>query len=116
VKVLKADEMVASDTKVNAVVIPGSLAVNAPEPLENWLRGFNGSRLIVQDEAAGVYWSNDVMQAAQLARGLAEGQEIRPRSVKRASGWMIVVYVFAILFALQLLFMLFAMGISSLVD
>jgi hypothetical protein len=42
---------------------------------------------------------------------LAEGQEIQKQKMSR-SPWTIIVYVFAALFALQLLFMLFALGLS----
>jgi len=92
----------------SAIIVSGALAVNAPE----WIRSFNGSRLIVEDEAAGVYWSQDVGQAAQVVQSLAEGQDVRPQSAKGSSAWMYVIYIFAALFALQLLFFLLALGIS----
>ena len=84
-----------------------AVAVEAPE----WIRSFGGSRLIVQDEAAGVYWNQDAGQAAQIAQSLAEGQEVRMQR-KTRSAWIYVVYVFAALFALQFLFFLLAFGIS----
>ena len=92
----------------SAIIVSGALAVNAPE----WIRSFNGSRLIVEDEAAGVYWNQDVGQAAQVVQSLAEGQDVRPQSAKGSSAWMYVIYIFAALFALQLLFFLLALGIS----
>lgn len=92
----------------SAIVVSGALAVDAPE----WIRSFKGSRLIVQDEAAGVYWNQDAGQAAQVVQGLAEGQAVRPQSTKGNSAWTYVVYVFAALFAVQLLFMVLALGIS----
>ena len=96
------------DGNFGAVVISGALAVDAPE----WIRSFKGSRLIVQDEAAGVYWNQDAGQAAHVVQSLAEGQAVRPQSGKGNSAWTYVVYVFAALFALQLLFMVLALGIS----
>jgi len=92
----------------SAIIVSGALAVNAPE----WIRSFNGSRLIVEDEAAGVYWNQDAGQAAQVVQSLAEGQDVRPQSAKGSSAWMYVIYIFAALFALQLLFFLLALGIS----
>ncbi len=80
------------------------------------MRSFSGSRLIVPDEAAGVYWLDDFGQAALSARALAEGQEVRPQSAKKTSAWTVVSYVFAALFALQLLLILLSLGISTLVD
>jgi predicted benzoate:H+ symporter BenE len=57
---------------------------------------------------------NDFGQAVASAQALAEGQEIRPQSAKRSTtpAWMYVMYVFAALFALQLLFILLTLGIS----
>ena len=113
VTLANANQEVADDLKANAVVLPGSLALNMPEHAEAWIRSFNGSRFIVPDEAAGVYWMNDFEQMAESARALAEGQEIRPQSVtKTISAWTTVAYVFAALFACQLLAILLTVGIS----
>ncbi len=111
VKVVNASEF-SGAAEANAVILPGSLAVKMPESLEGWMKSFNGSRLIVPDEAAGVYWLDDFGQAALSVRALAEGQELRPQSAKKTSAWTIVAYVFAALFALQLLLGLVAFGIS----
>jgi hypothetical protein len=101
------------ETKADAVILPSSVAVNPPENVDAWLRSFNGSRLIVADDAAGVYWMNDFGQAAQSVRTLAEGQELRPQSATRTTSvWTTVAYVFAVLFAIQLIFMLLAFSIS----
>ena len=115
ITVTNANEKVADDLKANAVVLPGSLALNmtAAPNAEAWINSFNGSRLIVPDEAAGVYWMNDFEQMADSARALAEGQEIRPQSALRTTPvWTYVAYVFAALFACQLLGILLALGIS----
>ena len=113
VTVLNANENIPNVVKANAVVLPGSLAVNAPANVDAWLRSFNGSRLIVADEAAGIYWMNDLEQLAQSAQALAEGQEIRPQSAARSTPvWTYVAYVFAALFACQLVIILITLGIS----
>ena len=91
----------------NALVLSGSLAANAPE----WIRSFGRSRIIVQDEAQNLVWAEDAAQAAESAQRLAEGQEIQKKKPTR-SAWTIVAYVFAALFALQLLLILLAFGIS----
>ena len=104
-----------ADLKADTVILPGSLAVNTTETVEAWLRSFNGNKLIVSDEAAGVFWMNDFEQAADSAKSLAEGQDLRPQSSKRTTSiWTYVAYVFAALFACQMLFMLLAFGISLL--
>jgi uncharacterized protein DUF5671 len=95
------------DGNFNAILLNGSLAVDAPE----WIRSFNGSRIVVQNEANDLVWTNDAAQAAQSVQQLAEGQEIQKQKTGR-SPWMIAIYVFAALFMLQLLFLLLAFGIS----
>ena len=116
VAVLMVGQPIPVDLKANAVVLSGSLAVNLPDHVEAWFRSFNGSRLIVNDDAAGIYWINDFGQAALSAQALAEGQEIRPRSaVKSTPIWTYVAYVFAALFACQLIFILLSLGISLVV-
>ena len=113
VTVVNVNEKIPDDMTPSAIVLTGSLAVNTPENVEAWMRSFNGIRLIVADDAAGIYWMNDLGQAAQSARAMAEGQEIRPQSsAKTTSVWTTVAYVFAVLFAIQLVFMLLAFGIS----
>ena len=112
-KTVDANEVVSSEVKANAVVLPLSLAMNLPKNAEAWIRSFNGSRLIVNDEAAGVFWMNDLEQVAASAQALAEGQELRPQSSQKGtSAWTVVAYVFASLFACQLLFGLLMLGIS----
>jgi hypothetical protein len=91
----------------NALLLNGSLAVDAPE----WIRSFDGSRIVVQNDARNIVWTDDAAQAAQSVQQLAEGQEIRGQKLGRPV-WMIVVYVCAALFMLQLLFILLALGIS----
>lgn len=98
------------DGNFSALVLSGKLAVDAPE----WIRSFNGSRVIIQNAANNLVWAEDAAQAAQSVQKLAEGQEIQKERSTR-SPWTFVIYVFAALFALQLLFMVFALGISLVV-
>ncbi len=91
----------------SAIILGGAVAVEAPE----WIRSFNGNRIIVQNEAQNLVWAEDVAQAAQSVQMLAEGQEVRIQKPTR-SAWIYVVYVFAALFALQLLFLVLLFGIS----
>ena len=94
----------------HALLLNGSLAVDAPE----WIRSFNGNRIVVQNEAQDLVWTEDAAQAAQSVQQLAEGQEIRRQKMGR-SPWMIVVYVFAALFGFMLLMMLLSLGIRLVV-
>jgi hypothetical protein len=110
VRVTNTDPDVRPEGEFDAILLDGNLAVNAPE----WIRSFHGSRIVVQNEARDVVWADDAAQAAQSVQQLAEGQEVRRQRLGR-SAWTIVVYVFAGLFLLQLLFMLVAFGISLVV-
>lgn len=111
--VVNAGEKLAKDVQADAIILPASLAVDPPKNVEAWIRSFNGNRLIVNDEAAGVFWMNDFGQAADSAKSIAEGQELRPQSPKRITPvWAYVAYIFAALFACQLLFMLTMLGVS----
>jgi hypothetical protein len=104
---------IPADLQADAVILPGSLAVNTPDNVAGWINSFNGSRLIIPDEAAGVYWLNDFGQAAESVRTLAEGQKLRPQSATRATSvWTTIAYVLAALFGLQMVFVLLMFAIS----
>ncbi|MBE0669194.1 MAG: hypothetical protein IH588_01280 [Anaerolineales bacterium] len=111
--VLNVKDGVPADVKANAVILPGSLAVSPQGNVGAWIQSFGGSKLIIPDEAAGVWWLNDFGQAADSAKALAEGQDIRPQSAIRTTPvWTYIAYVFAALFACQLVFVLLAFGVS----
>lgn len=94
----------------NVLLLDGSLAVDAPE----WIRSFNGNRIVVREDVQDIVWADDTLQAAQSLQQLAEGQEVRRQKMGR-SAWMVVIYVFAALFLLQLLLVLLTLGISLVV-
>jgi hypothetical protein len=110
VQVTATSPDVKPDGDFNAILLNGSLAVDAPE----WIRSFDGSRVVVQNEAKDIVWTEDAAQAAQSIQQLAEGQEIRRQKMGR-SAWTVVVYVFAGLFMLELLLVLLTFGISLVV-
>jgi hypothetical protein len=95
------------DGTFSALVLSGSLAMDAPE----WIRSFNGSRIVVRDDARDLIWTDDAVQAAQSIQKLAEGENIQRPKVGR-SPWIILVYIFAALFGFILLMMLVSIGIS----
>lgn len=98
------------DGNFNAILMNGSVAVDAPE----WIRSFNGSRIVVQNEAKDIVWTDDAAQAAQSVQQLAEGQEIHRQKMGR-SPWMIIVYIFAALFGLIFLMILLSIGVRLVV-
>lgn len=104
---------------VKAVLLPLGVMVELPGATREWLDGFGGLKIVVPIEAKGWLWIGGTprraaARAALVARQLAEGQEVRPEG--GASGWTVVAYIFAALFALQLLFILLTLGISAFVD
>ena len=107
VQVTVADPSGRPQGNFNAIILSGSSAVDAPE----WVRSFGGNKIIVQNNTKHLVWADDIAQAAQSVQQLAEGEEVRIQKPSR-SGWIYVVYIFAALFAIQLLFILFAIGIS----
>lgn len=98
--------------KFNAMVVAGSRLLDAPQ----WVRGFRGERIVVPDPTDGVHWAggidaNPIQKAALAARQMAEGQA-SPQSQKR-SGWMVIVYIAAALFGVELIMMLVGLVLST---
>jgi hypothetical protein len=115
VAMLAASGQVPDETEYQAVILPASVAYNPPENLRAWLESFQGKKIVVPDEVEGALLAGDARQAASMARRLADGQEVVPAAGTGQPGWMIVVYVFAALFALQLLAALLMLGVSAVV-
>jgi len=104
--------------RVQALVLPASLALDPPEALRVILEDFKGAKVVVQGETPGWVLSGlpkrglnvSAQQAALALRQLAEGQEVRPSAA--ASAGMIVLYVIAVLFGLEVAFLMFALLMS----
>jgi hypothetical protein len=92
----------------NTLIIDGRLAATGASA---WIQSFGGSRIVIENEAGNIVWAEDVMAAAESAQRMAEGQEIQKKR-GTTPAWMYVVYVFAALFALELLFILLMLGMS----
>jgi hypothetical protein len=97
-----------------AVILPAELAVRPAEGLRVWLQGFAGVHLVVPTPVKDWHWINAsgmdlpglAQQTARLVRGLAEGEQAP--ELKASASWMIVVYILAGLFVLELLLGLIA--------
>lgn len=113
--VLAADANIPAEAaSARAVVIPSDLAVNPPDELRKFLAGFDGHVITSLVEQPRFIWSagpKPVESAALTLRQLSEGLEVK-QSAGGTSAWMVVIYIFAALFGLQLLLMLFSLGIT----
>jgi hypothetical protein len=91
-----------------AVILPAELVSRPSEALRLWLQGFSGERLVITLPTQGWYWvpvarkglAGLARQTAQIVRQLAEGQEAPP--LREYTAFMVGVYIFAGLFALEL--------------
>jgi nitrate reductase NapE component len=106
-------ESLTNEMRANAkaVVIPTNLALTPPEALRLWLQEFKGEKIMTDANAQGWVASGlTPQQTAQAVRALAEGQEYKAQSGTPA--WVAVAYVFAAIFAIQLIFILIAVTAS----
>lgn len=99
--------------EAKAVILPASLALNPPEGLRKWLQGFSGEKIVLTEAVPG--WVMSALtpeQAARSARQAAEGEEVR---LSRPSpAWNVLQTIAVVIVGIQLLFFLFAIGISLL--
>ena len=106
------DSPKSDDSK--AVILPASLALDPPDALRNWLMVFSGEKIIVGEAASG--WVLSALtpeQAARSARQVAEGEEVR--LARPSAAWEIVKMVAVVLLGIELLFLLFGLGMSLVV-
>lgn len=114
------DEKFEKDVEAQAVILPASLALNPPEELRKWVQSFRGKKIMVADVApekgAVSGWVMSALtleQAAQSARQLAEGEEVR--LARPSAAWEIAKIVAVVIIGIQILFSLLALGISLVV-
>ena len=97
-------------SQARAVILPGKIAAEPPEAIRVWLKNFSGSRLVVPTEAENWHWvfgsgrssSALVDRLLKIIREMAEGDESSPPGER--SPLQNVLYVFGVLFAIELLF------------
>jgi hypothetical protein len=109
--VVKSVEEGVKAEEVKAVILPASLAVSPPEALRKWLAAFDGEKIVVAEAVPGwVLTALTPEQAAQSARQVAEGEEVRlpqPSAV-----WRTIQIVAVIVLGLQVLLFLLVLGVS----
>ncbi|GAB4505638.1 MAG: hypothetical protein Fur0043_26350 [Anaerolineales bacterium] len=111
---LQTSESFPQERDFKAIILPASLALNPPAGLRRWLEAFEGEKIVVATEAVAGWVLNALTpeQAAQAARQLAEGQRVR--LARPSSAWNTVQMVAVVVLGLQLLLVLFSLGMSLL--
>jgi len=119
VAVQPIDQTVPAEARrMQAMVLPAALAFDPPEAMRLTLENFDGAKVVVAADVPGWVWSGQprrglnasAQQAAVALRQLAEGQEVRPSVA--TSPATIVLYVIAVLFGLEVAFLLFGLLMS----
>jgi Domain of unknown function (DUF5671) len=110
-----------ASAKIRLVILPSSLATAGGEAFQAWLRNLPAQRLLVPITNPDWLWVGQnpeggpdlTLQAAQAARQMAEGQPIRYASPQ--TPWGIASTILAILFLVEVLFLILAMLSSILI-
>lgn len=100
-----------------AVILSAEMAARPSEAIRIWLQGFDGQRLVLPTPLAGWSWVGSshsagtlTRKATQIVRQLAEGQEAGQE--RDTSAFMVLVYILAGLFTLELALLALALIIS----
>ena len=100
-----------------AVILPSELAARPSEAIRIWLQGFTGQRLVLPTPIAGWLWIGSsrsisalTRKTAQVVRQLAEEQEIAQE--RDTSAFTILIYIFAGLFAIELVILALSLVVS----
>ena len=99
----------SSETKL--VILPASLALDPPDALRKWLKNFGGEKIVVGQ--AGLGWVLSALtpeQAARFVQQIAEGGEVR--LARPSAAWSVVQTVAVVIVGIEILFFLFAIGVS----
>jgi len=99
--------------ETGAVILPTALALDPPDELRRWLKAFSGEKIVVGE--AGSNWVLNGLppeQAARSARQAAEGEDVR--LARPSATWNVVQTIAVVIVGVELLFFLFAIGISLL--
>jgi hypothetical protein len=109
--VVKSVEESVKTGDVKAVILPSSLALNPPDALRKWLTAFDGEKIVVAEAVPGwVLTALTPEQAAQSARQVAEGEEVR--LAQPSAIWRTIQIVAVIVLGLQALLFLLVLGVS----
>ena len=112
--VVKSVSESAETEEAKAIILQASLALEPPDALRKRLQDFSGEKIVVGEAASG--WVLSALtpeQAARSARQVAEGEQVSLPSPTAA--WEIAKIIAVVLLGIELLFMLFGLGMSLVV-
>jgi hypothetical protein len=81
--------------------------------LRKWLKDFSGEKIVVGEAGSG--WVLSALtpeQAAKSARQIAEGEDVR--LARSSAAWNVVQIIAVVIVGIEVLFFLFAIGMSLL--
>lgn len=99
-------------SQASLLLIPSNLVASSPEALHMVLQYYTGKILVIPQEQKNWYWlgmihrdqRRIVQEAAIVVQQLSENQT--PRTVAPSNPWMIVAYILAGLFLLEIVFLI----------
>lgn len=105
-------------SQARAVILPGRIAAEPAEAIRVWLKNFSGARLAIPTQAEGWRWIFGsgrslpmlINRTVKVVREMAEGDEISTPGGR--TPFQNVLYVFGVLFGVQVLFGLLMFIIS----
>lgn len=105
-------------SQARAVIIPGNVVAEPTEVIHVWLKNFSGQRISVPTSAENWHWlfgsgverSVIINRTVKAIREIAEGDEISTATAR--TPLQTVLYVFGVLFSIQILFGVFSFLVS----
>jgi hypothetical protein len=109
--VVKSVEESVKAEDVKAVILPVSLVLNPSAGLQKWLNAFGGEKIVVAEAVTGwVLTALTPEQAAQSARQVAEGEDVR--LARPSAVWETIKTIAVVVIGLEVLLFFLVLGIS----
>lgn len=113
VSVTLADLDQLSKDKPDLLVISANLTANPPVPLREYLNDYSGKVLVLPERSENWYWLNTLQPAQNklvrdAVKAIEQFSENQTPPTASTSPWLVVVYILAGLFTLEVIFILLA--------
>ncbi len=109
-------------SKTAALIVPATLLLRKPGQMAEILNSFQWKVIIIPQSEPRLTWvgitstttESLVQETLRIVRQSAEGQEVKPASL--LNGWVIAGYILGVIFALQVLALLFVLVVNVVLD